>query len=87
MYTNHAQARCQQRAIPAAAVDALLSYGERKRHHGADVYFLTKRSRLRAQKELGQQYRSLEKALNSYLVIADDGTLITAGRRYRRLKF
>lgn len=86
--TNHAQARLQQRAIPEEAVDALLAYGERRRRHGADIYFLNKRSRDRVAQALGKQrYRRIERALNSYLVIADDGALITAAHRHQRLKF
>lgn len=87
MYSTHASARCQQRSIPTDAVDALLAYGETHRHRGADVYYLTKRARSRVATALGERYRSLEKALNSYVVVGDDGTVVTAGRRYRRLKF
>ena len=87
MYTAHAQARCQQRSLSPEVVDTLLAYGERKRHKGADVYFLTKRARSRAAGALGHRYRQLEARLNSYLVVSDEGSLITVGRRYRRLKF
>lgn len=87
MYTAHAIARCKQRSISAEVVDALLSYGEVKRHAGADIYYLTKAARQRAAAALGEGYRRVEKSLNSYLVLADNGQMITAGRRYRSLKF
>lgn len=87
MYTAHAQTRCQQRSISSEVVDALLSYGERRRHDGADVYYLTKAARSRVAGALGTQYRMMERALNSYIVVSDDGQVITAARRYRRLKF
>jgi hypothetical protein len=87
MYTAHAQTRCQQRCISSEVVDALLSYGERRRHQGADVYYLTKQARSRLSSAVGERYRRYEKALNSYVVMSDDGQVITAGRRYRRLKF
>jgi hypothetical protein len=29
----------------------------------------------------------MEKALNSYIVVSDEGAIITAARRQRRLKF
>ena len=87
MYTAHAQTRCQQRAIPHEVVDTLLAYGERRRHRGADVYFLDKPARSRAAAALGNRYTRLEKRLNTYLVVSDDGQLITAGRRLTRLKF
>lgn len=87
LYTNHAQARCQQRSISAEAVEALMAYGELKRRHGADVYFLDKRARSRAQRALGDRYRRLEKSLNSYVVVSDNGAVITAAKRRQRLKF
>ena len=88
MYTRHAQARCQQRGIPPEAVEAILAYGNARRHDGADVYYLDKRARSRAEAGLGRPgYRRIEKALDSYLVLGDDGSLITAAHRLRRLKF
>ena len=87
MYTAHAIARCQQRSISTEAVDALMAYGEIKRHKGADVYYLNKNSRARAAKALGGRYLAIEKALNSYVVVADDGAIITAAKRRQRLKF
>ena len=88
MYTRHAQVRCQQRGIPPEAVETILSYGNARRHDGADVYYLDKRARSRAEAALGRpRYRRIEKALDSYLVLSDDGSLITAAHRIRRLKF
>jgi hypothetical protein len=87
MYTIHAQTRCQQRAISPEVVDTLLAYGQSKRHAGADIYFLDKRARTRAAAALGERYKRMEKRLNSYLVVSDDGQLITAARRRTRLKF
>ena len=86
--TQHAETRIQQRGIPHAAVDAILSYGRRRRHHGADVYFLDKKSRGRMAQALGSKmYSKLERSLNSYLVVSDDGAIITAAHRLGRLKF
>jgi len=87
MYTAHAEARCQQRSISNEVVEVLLAYGESGRHQGADIYYLTRPARRRAQAALGDRYRRLERRLNSYLVVGEDGSLVTAGRRYRRLKF
>ena len=88
MISQHAQARMQQRAIPLRAVDVLMDYGEHHRHHGAEVYYLTRRSRTAIIKELGKRaFLKLEKALDAYLVVSDDGCLITAGHRRQRLKF
>lgn len=88
MYTAHAQARLQQRAIPGEAVDTLLAYGERRRHRGADVYYLSKTARSRVASALGKErYNRLSRSLDTYLVVSDNGDLITAGHRLHRLKF
>ena len=88
MLTHHAEARMQQRGIPMAAVDALLTFGHRRRHKGADVYYLDKRTRTRMAFELGRdRYRKLEKSLDSYLVVSDEGEVITAAHRLQRLRF
>jgi hypothetical protein len=87
MLTAHAQRRSQQRSISSDVIDALLSYGERQRHQGADVYYLTKSARRRCAGALGDRYRRLEKRLDSYVVVSDDGTVITVARRLQRLKF
>jgi len=88
MYTAHAQSRLQQRAIPHEAVETLLAYGERRRRGGADIYFLSKTSRSRVIGALGKErYKRLSRALDTYLVMSDDGQLITAAHRHHRLKF
>lgn len=88
MYTRHAQARCQQRGIPPEAVEAILAYGNARRHDGADVYYFDKRARSRAEAALGRpRFCRIEKALDSYVVLSDDGSLLTAAHRLRRLKF
>ena len=86
--TNHAQARTQQRGIPPIAVEALMSYGRRRRHRGADIYFLDRESRGRLARALGKDiFLNIEKALDTYVVVGDDGCLITAAHRHKRLKY
>tara|TARA_R110000787_G_scaffold144870_1_gene258742 strand:- start:13 stop:279 length:267 start_codon:yes stop_codon:yes gene_type:complete len=88
MFTHHAEARMQQRGISHQAVDALMSYGEYRRHHGAEVCYLTKHSRTHMLKDMGKRaFLQLEKALDAYLVVSDEGAIITAGHRHHRLKF
>ncbi len=88
MISQHAQARMQQRSIPLNAIDVLMDYGDHRRRHGAEVYYLTKRSRTRVARDLGKPaFLRLEKALDAYLVVADDGCVITTGHRHHRLKF
>ncbi|MBA8907487.1 MULTISPECIES: DUF4258 domain-containing protein [Phyllobacteriaceae] len=87
MYTRHAETRCQQRGIKPEVIDAILAYGRRKRRFGADVYFMDSKARSRAMAELGRSYAKVSDRLNTYLVISDDGQMITAGKRLGRLKF
>jgi hypothetical protein len=88
MLTHHAEIRMQQRGISMEAVDTLLGYGHQRRHRGADIYYLDKRARSLITRALGKdRYRQLEKSLDSYLVVGDDGTVITAAHRHHRLRF
>ena len=88
MFTHHAQARMQQRAIPDAAIEALLAFGTPHRRGHADVYCLDRRGRARAAEAMGWAgYRRIEKALDAYVVMGDDGCVITAAHRCRRMQF
>ena len=87
MYSRHAQTRCQQRGIRPEVVDALLTYGRRRRRHGADVYFMDGKTKARAEADLGRSFAKVSDHLNTYLVISDDGQIITAAKRLGRLKF
>ena len=86
--SHHAQQRMQQRGIPRKAVDYLLAYGRVSHdHHGGCVLWLDKRSRSRIGAEEGRQaLRKLEKHLNAYVVTDSDGSVVTVGHRYRRIK-
>ena len=86
--TQHARQRMQQRGIPQQAIDYVLSYGRvSHHHHGACVVWLDKRSRARLGREAGQQViRKLEKHLDAYVVTDTDGTVVTVGHRYRRIR-
>jgi hypothetical protein len=87
-YTSHGAARCRQRGIQQEIVDVLLDYGQQGRHQGADVIYMNKESRLRASRELGKRvFARIADRLDAYLVVSDDGTIITAAQRLRRLKF
>ena len=86
--SHHAQQRMQQRGIPLKVVDYLLAYGRVSHdHHGGCVIWLDKRSRSRIGAEEGRKsLRKLDKYLNAYVVTDTDGTVVTVGHRYRRIK-
>lgn len=88
MLTSHAQTRCQQRGIPSEVVDLLLAYGEERHRHGATVRFMDREARRRARQELGAaRFARLADRLNAYVVVGDNGAVITAAQRRQRLKF
>jgi hypothetical protein len=85
--TIHATSRCQQRGIRPEVVDALVTYGRRARRHGADLCFMDHAARRRARADLGPDaFARIADRLDTYLVIADDGAVVTAAKRLRRLK-
>ena len=86
--SHHAQQRMQQRGIPLKVVDYLLADGRVSHdHHGGCVIWLDKRSRSRIGAEEGRKLlRKLDKHLNAYVVTDADGTVVTVGHRYRRIK-
>ena len=87
MYTRHAQVRCQQRGIRPEIVDAILSYGRRSQRHNAEVCYLDRSARRLLETELGRDaYRRLADRLDTYVVVADDGSIITAAKRLMRMR-
>lgn len=88
MLTRHAQIRCQQRGISAEVVATLLEYGRRAHRHGAEVCFMDRTTHRRAERALGRDtYAKLADRLDRYLVVGDDGHVITVATRLKRLKF
>jgi hypothetical protein len=84
----HAEQRCQQRAVPTLVAALLLDYGTCIRHAGADVLYVDKPARRRIQEAVGggRNLALVERWLNSYAVVGDDGRIITVARRTVRLK-
>ena len=86
-YTNHAKVRTQQRGIPPLIVDFIYRYGQAVRSNGADVYCLNKLSRKKLKQDIGSiVYRRIRDLLDTYIVVSDSGYLITAAKRYKRIK-
>jgi hypothetical protein len=85
--TSHAAARMQQRAIPPEAIDMLLEFGTPVRCHGADSFAFDHAARRRVAHALDKRtLRRSERYLNAYAVVADNGSLITAAWRTKRLR-
>ncbi len=85
--TRHATVRRQGRGIPPFVIDLLLEQGACARHAGADVYYLDKAARRRLRRALGDRiHAALEAYLDAYVVLGDDGRVVTAAWRTRRLR-
>ena len=77
--TGHARTRMQQRCISRGALEALLDFGRSTHLHtrGRELLYLGKKAR---------KGLSDERLSRLYAVLGSDGTVITVGHRYRRVK-
>jgi hypothetical protein len=84
--THHAEARIQQRAIPPFMIELLERFGSEMRCNGAERLFFDKAARKRLERHMGgpRSLRHVEPWLNVYLVIGDNGRLVTAAHRSKR---
>lgn len=87
-YTHHAAERMQQRSIPPIIVEFLERFGSSMRSGGADRLFFDKAACRRLRAHLGGErgLKPISKWLNAYIVISDDGQLITAARQTGRFR-
>lgn len=87
LLTAHARRRLQARSISKDLVDALWDFG-RFQHdrRGAEVVFFDHSSKTRLKQERPDLHRRYAERLNAYLVVALDGSLITAGWRHRPIR-
>jgi hypothetical protein len=85
--TQHAEVRMQQRGITPLILRSLLDYGATTHdHRGATIVYFDKRARSRLLRDSGRAgYRQVEKHLNAYAVVANDGSVVTVGRRNKRI--
>jgi hypothetical protein len=85
--SRHARERMRQRGVPDRVVEWVLEYGRPVRHRGADVFAFDHRSRRALRREIGAPlYERVKNRLGAYVVVADDGTVLTVARRRTRLK-
>ena len=89
MRTLHAEIRSQQRGIPPM-IDQLLDLYGREQYdgHGAIVLYLDKGSIRQMQRDMGHRpVARMSEWLNAYKVMStSDGSTITIGQRYARIK-
>ena len=86
--TRHGDEQHQRRATLPLMEALLLDYGTYVRSADADVVFLDKAARKRIQTAVGGKrgMRVFDRFLNSYLVVADNGRIVTTGYRTHRVK-
>jgi hypothetical protein len=81
--SGHAKIRQQQRSIPDAVIDLLLDFGE-ETHLGGGVtsFSFRKKGWKRAARYLGRQAKFFERYRACYVVVAENGTIITVAYCY-----
>lgn len=86
-YSKHASHRSQQRCIPSIIVDWIITYGVAKRSNGANTFFMDKKTRKSFKKDVGNiVYSRIKDLLDAYVVVADNGTIITTAWRDKHFK-
>lgn len=86
--TTHSHARAQQRGLPPLVLHWLDDYGtETHDGHGAVIRHFDRRARRRLERDVGREpVRRMHEYLDAYSVVGTDGTLITVGHRYQRIR-
>lgn len=86
--TAHARARMQQRGIRSDALEALLDFGSARHLHskGRELVLFDKQARSRLQSVDPAAAREVDRLRSTYAIVGSDGTVITVGHRYRRVK-
>ncbi len=86
--TVHGRARNQQRAFTPERTNLLIAFGSEMRHKGADILFFDKAARRRMEAELSlEELRRVSRQdTNAYMVLGDQGRVVTVGFRRRRFK-
>jgi hypothetical protein len=84
--THHAAQRLQQRAIPRSALEVLRRYGRTEYSNGARIRFFDKRAWRQVLSLGGALVMDSERLANMYIVENQEGVVVTAGHRTRRIK-
>ena len=82
-FSQHGMTRRQQRCIPPFVIDALTDYGdERFLGGGGRSFSFSKRSWKHFRRYMGQAIQAYEKYRNAYVIVAEDGSIITVAWRH-----
>lgn len=85
--TAHARVRMQQRRIPIETLNLLNDYGDEARTRNGWIIYFGKRAKHRMERAgLTPCSNGSRKQLDCFMIESDDGPIVTAGYRYRRLR-
>jgi hypothetical protein len=77
--SKHCEHRMQKRGIPEAVIDLLLDFGDScPSGDGTEKFYFTKKAFRKVTGYLGQQAKYFEKYRCAYVIIGNDGTVVTA---------
>jgi hypothetical protein len=81
--SKHATLRSQQRSMSPDIIDAVIDFG-RERHAGSGCfsYAFTDRTWRRFVEAMGPAARRLERARSAYVIVGEDGLVVTAAWRH-----
>ena len=82
-FTDHSQARLQQRAIPPMVVELLMEFGSPSRCGGAERLMFDKAAVKKLRHHLGgpRGLKVVERWLTVYAIVGDNGRLVTAAHK------
>ncbi|MBY5990503.1 DUF4258 domain-containing protein [Ferrimonas balearica] len=82
MLTSHAHQRMQQRAIPMASIELLLTFGQSDFHRGCEVVFFGKQ----AWQRVTQAMRTVPERFRNHYLVLHGGEVVTVGHRCKHFK-
>lgn len=85
--TQHAATRMQQRGIKPHTVELLFHCGSKEYdHRGGTILYFDKQARQRLRRQYGTEHvKKVETQLDTYAVVAKDGSIMTVGHRTKRI--
>jgi hypothetical protein len=83
-FTMHAETRIQQRGIPPMVVDLLMQFGSASRCRGSERLMFDKLALRRLRRHLGgdRGLKLIDRWLNVYAIIGDNGQLVIVAHKH-----